>query len=206
MRLDLSLYGILERKWISKPLDETLKKACESGLTAIQVREKSISDKEFLEVAEYVKNIVRKYNVSLVINDRADIALAVDADGVHIGKNDLPIPYVRKIFPKYIGVSVHSLKDAIKAEKQGADYLGVGPVFPSKTKYTKYLVDMDELRKIKKNSKIPVIAIGGISAENIDEILKTGVNGIAVSQNIFSGEVRNNTEILRQRITKYVSR
>jgi len=205
MKLNLSLYAILERRYLSIPLNKALEEACNGGITAIQVREKSASDREFYEVASKVKNMLGKYDVHLIINDRIDIALALSADGVHIGKEDLPLPAVRKFFSGYIGASAHSLKEALEDERDGADYIGVGPIFPSRTKPAEYTVSLTELKEIKKNVHIPVVAIGGINKENIDEVLKTGIDGIAISYALFSGNVRKNAEIFRKGVENCVS-
>ncbi len=205
MKLNLSLYGILERKYLVSPLEEALEQACKYGVTAIQIREKSISDREFYDIALRSKQIIKKYNRSLIINDRVDIAIAVGADGVHIGEEDLPISVVRKIFPGYIGLSVKSVSEALEGEKQKADYFGVGPIFPSKTKSADYTVGLDELREIKKNVHIPVVAIGGIDQNNLAVVLKTKIDGIAVSYALFSGDIKKNAEMFRRGVKSYVA-
>ncbi len=205
MKLNLSLYGILERRYLSTPLNKALEQVCNAGITAIQVREKSVPDREFYEVAYKVKDTIKKYDVHLIINDRVDIALAIDADGVHIGKEDLPLSVARKIFSGYIGTSVHSLNEALEDESAGADYLGVGPIFPSRTKPAEYTVSLDELRKIKESVRIPVVAIGGINKENVSKVLETGIDGIAISYALFSGNVKENAEIFRKGVKNYVS-
>jgi len=205
MMLSLSLYGILERRYLEYSLEEALEQACKYGVTAIQIREKFVSDREFYEIALRAKKIIEKYDVNLIVNDRVDIALVIDADGVHIGKEDLPVSVVRRIFSGYIGLSVQSLDEALEGEKVGADYLGVGPIFPSKTKVSEWTVGLNELKEIKKNVHIPVVAIGGINRENLSRVLSADVDGIAISYALFTGDVKKNAEIFRKGVDAYVS-
>ena len=152
------------------------------GATIIQIREKDSETRDFLNLARKVKNITDKYNVPLIINDRLDIALAIDAAGVHVGQDDMPCDIVRKLIgpDKLIGVSAHDYKEAIKAKEDGADYLGIGAFQPTATKKNANVIDLDELEKMKKID-IKSVAIGGVNKDNAREIVsKYNFDGIAV--------------------------
>lgn len=181
--IDYSLYLVTDRELLGdKDLVQTIEQAIQGGVTLVQVREKNLSTLEFFQVALLIKNITKKYGVPFIVNDRADIALAVDADGLHIGQSDLPLVVARKIFGpnKIIGVSASTLEEALLAQKDGADYLGVGAIFPTMTKGDADNVSLAELKLIKNNVSIPVVAIGGITDSNIKKIMETGIDGAAV--------------------------
>jgi thiamine-phosphate pyrophosphorylase len=181
--IDFTLYLVTDRRWLGeKGLPEAVEEAIQGGVTIVQLREKEISSKEYLEIAKQVKEVTDRYRIPLIINDRTDIAFACDAAGVHLGTDDLPVGIARKMLgdQKIIGASAESLQEALALEKQGADYLGVGAVFPTDTKTDAGSITLEELADIKASVKIPVVAIGGITAENAAVALKTGVNGLAV--------------------------
>ncbi|CQR71024.1 Thiamine-phosphate synthase [Sporomusa ovata DSM 2662] len=178
-----SLYLVTDRGLLGdKDLAKTVEQAIQGGVTVVQVREKNLSSAEFYQVALVIKGVTEKYGVPLIVNDRADIALAVDAAGLHIGQEDLPVAVARKMLgpDKIIGVSAATLAEALLAQEQGADYLGVGAVFPTNTKDDADSVSLAELEAIKAKVKIPIVAIGGINGSNIRDVMNTGVDGVAV--------------------------
>lgn len=186
---DLLLYAVTDRHWLSK--DETLysvvEKALKGGATFMQLREKNLEEEAFIEEAREIKALCARYTVPFVINDNVDIAVSMDADGVHVGQSDMEAGDVRaKIGPdKILGVSAHTVEQAKLAEAQGADYLGVGAVFPTGSKDDADEVPHDTLRAICDAVNIPVIAIGGITEENTPELSGSGICGIAVISAIF---------------------
>ena len=186
---DLLLYAVTDRHWLNgRTLYSQVEEALKGGATFIQLREKELDEEHFREEAKEIKELCRRYQVPFVINDNVEIALAVDADGVHVGQSDMEARDVRaKLGPdKMIGVSAQTVEQAVMAEQNGADYLGVGAVFPTGSKADALEVSHDTLKAICKAVKIPVIAIGGISKENILELSGSGVCGIAVISAIFA--------------------
>ena len=186
---DLLLYAVTDRHWLNgRTLYSQVEEALKGGATFIQLREKELDEEHFLEEAKEIKELCRRYQVPFVINDNVEIALAVDADGVHVGQSDMEAGDVRaKLGPdKMIGVSAQTVEQAVMAEQNGADYLGVGAVFPTGSKADALEVSHDTLKAICKAVKIPVLAIGGISKENILELSGSGVCGIAVISAIFA--------------------
>lgn len=186
---ELLLYAVTDRSWLA---DETLyaqvEKCLQGGATFVQLREKELDSEHFLKEAESLKGLCRKYQVPFVINDDVDIALAVDADGVHVGQSDMEAADVRKILgpDKIIGVSAQTVEQAVRAQERGADYLGVGAVFPTESKSDADEVSHETLKAICKAVDIPVIAIGGISRKNVMELSGSGICGIAVISAIFA--------------------
>jgi len=183
VKIDYSLYLVTDRKLLGeRDLAQSIELAIQGGVSLVQLREKSISTKEFLNLALRVKEITSKYEIPLIINDRLDIALAVDAEGLHVGQDDLPMLKARELLgpDKIIGVSARTLEEALLAEKQGADYLGVGAVFRTSTKSDAKEVSLEQLEYIKKSVSIPVVAIGGINYGNIQQVKATGIDGISV--------------------------
>jgi len=181
--MDFTLYLVTDRRWLGeRTLWDGVEEAIRGGATLVQLREKEISSKEYLELAQRVKEVTDRHDIPLIINDRIDIALAVDADGVHLGPEDLPVPLARKLLGdgKIIGSSAASVDEALLFQAQGADYLGVGAVFPTATKRGTEKVGLEDLRGIKSAVHIPVVAIGGINAENAKPVMETGVDGVAV--------------------------
>jgi len=181
---DLLLYlctdqGLMDGRDFAQILEE----AIAGGVTMIQIREKNACTREFFEMAKIARNITKARRIPLVVNDRLDVALAVDADGLHIGQSDLPLQAARKIAggKLFIGVSAGTVEDALAAEKDGADYLGAGAVFPTGSKADAGdAIGLDGLSRICAAVKIPVVAIGGISLLNAADVMQTGAAGIAV--------------------------
>ena len=188
---DLLLYAVTDRHWLNgRTLCEVVKESLDGGATFIQLREKELDSETFLKEAKELKKLCAKYQVPFVINDNVDIALAMDADGVHVGQSDMEAGNVRaKLGPdKIIGVSAQTVEQAILAEKRGADYLGVGAVFPTGSKDDADDVSHETLKAICEAVSIPVIAIGGITIDNTKELAGTGIVGIAVISAIYGQE------------------
>ena len=198
---DLLLYAVTDRAWLNgETLCSQVEKAIKGGATFIQLREKNLDQKHFLEEALEIQKLCKKYNVPFVINDNVEIAKKIDADGVHVGQSDMEAGNVRKILgdDKIIGVSAQTVEQALLAQKHGADYLGVGAVFKTGSKDDADDVSHDELQKICEAVDIPVIAIGGISKENVSELAGTGICGIAVISAIFAEkDIKKATEKLK---------
>lgn len=183
----LKLYLVTDRQWLNgRKLTDDLEKAILGGVTIIQLREKNLSDEEFIKVANEVKKLCQKYDIPLIINDNLNVALAIDSDGIHIGQDDIPASIVRKkIGPdKILGVSAHNLKEALLARHDGADYIGVGAIFPTETKNDATIVTLDKLQKICDRIDIPVVAIGGINIDNISKLKNINIAGVAVVSEI----------------------
>ncbi len=190
IKVDYSLYLVTDRELLGeRDLEDSIELAIQGGVTLVQLREKSVSTLKFLQLAIRVKEITSRYHIPLIINDRLDIALAVDADGLHVGQDDLPILKARELFPnKIIGVSASTLAEALLAQQQGADYLGVGAVFSTTTKTDAPEVSLDQLELIKKSVTIPVVAIGGINRTNLQQVMATGIDGVSVVSAILAQE------------------
>jgi len=188
-KIDYTLYLVTDRSIMStKTIEIAVEDAIKGGCTIVQLREKAVSSLEFLEIAIKLKRITSKYNVPLIINDRVDIALAVDAEGVHVGQQDLPAEIARKLIGenKILGVSVANFKEAITAYNNGADYLGVGAMFATNTKSDANITTFEELKKIRNEILIPIVVIGGINADTIPLFHGSGINGVAVVSAIIS--------------------
>lgn len=186
---DMLLYAVTDRAWLGKrQLWEQVEDAIRGGATFIQLREKELDSQQFLEEAIQIKKITDQYHIPFVINDDVDIAIACGADGVHVGQKDMEARSVREKLgnDKIIGVSVQTVEQAITAEKNGADYLGVGAMFPTSTKEDAADVSFDTLKAICNAVSIPVVAIGGINAKNVMQLKGSGVDGIAVVSAIFA--------------------
>ncbi len=183
------VYAVTDRTWLNgQTLEEQVEKAIKGGATFLQLREKELCYDDFLKQAIALKKITDKYHIPFVINDNVDIAIAVDADGVHVGQKDMEAGEVRQKLGqnKIIGVSVQTVEQAILAQKQGADYLGVGAVFSTSTKLDASEVSFETLHKICNAVSIPVVAIGGISQKNILQLKGSGIDGVAVVSAIFA--------------------
>lgn len=170
---------------------EITKKVLAGGAQILQLRGKGLSSRELLEQAREVRELTRKTGATFIINDRADIALLSGADGVHLGQDDLPISEARKILGrgKMIGISTHNIEQALKAEQEGADYIGFGPIFDTKTKAdAEEAKGVSALKEVKSKVSIPVIAIGGINLENVGEVMDAGSDGAAVISAIITAE------------------
>jgi len=177
LRFDVYFITSSEFGWTHEQLAEMV---LEAGVRVIQFREKKMSTKQMFEIAKRLRKLTYEYDATFIVNDRVDLALAVEADGVHVGQEDLPAEAVRDIFDGIVGVSAHSVEEAKRAEKY-ADYLGVGPVFGTKTKKdAKEPIGVEGLRRIVESVNVPVVAIGGINRSNVLEVLKAGVAGVAV--------------------------
>lgn len=187
----LLLYAITDRSWLrGSTVYEQCEEALKGGATIIQLREKELDDESFLEEAVEIKKLCEKYNVPFLINDNVDIALKMDADGVHVGQSDMEAGNVRELIGpnRILGVSAQTVEQALKAEERGADYLGVGAVFPTGTKKDAEEVDFETLKEICKAVKIPVVAIGGITKDNLTQLKDSGIVGIAVISAIFAAD------------------
>ncbi len=207
---ELLLYGVTDRAWLNgETLYSQVEKALKGGATFMQLREKKLDEESFLKEAIEIKELCRKYNVPFVINDNVDIALEMDADGVHVGQSDMEALDVRaKLGPdKIIGVSAQTVEQAILAEKHGADYLGVGAVFPTGSKDDAEEVTFETLKAICQAVKIPVIAIGGISKGNVLELAGSGICGIAVISAIFAEkDIEEATKELKEKTIKMLEK
>jgi len=186
---------ITDQKACKLSCEEMTLEVLRAGLKWVQYRDKEKSGREIYEEAISLRKLTKDFNAALIVNDYVDIALAVGADGVHLGQDDLPVREARKIMgrDKIIGISTHSLEQAIDAEKEGADYIGFGPVFHTVTKDAGRPKGTDILQEIKRHVQIPVIAIGGINLENIKLVLDTGVDAVAVASAILKGNILKNT-------------
>lgn len=168
--------------------------AVSSGIRTIQLREKHLSKRAIFQEAVDIRKITAVHGATFIVNDYIDIALAAGADGVHLGQEDMPVNDARKIMGrgKIIGISTHTLRQAVLAEESGADYIGFGPMFHTGTKNAGSPKGLGALRKIKKNITIPIVAIGGITSQNINEVLKAGADACAMASGILSGDMKKN--------------
>lgn len=185
------LYVVTDRTWLgNNDLATQVEDIIKNGATFIQLREKNITDEEFIYEAKKIKAITDKYNIPFVINDNINVAKIVDADGVHIGQSDIEAKKAREILgpDKIIGISAGNLNEALTAQKNGADYIGVGAMFHTDTKQNATSITYDEICEITSSINIPVVAIGGINEENVLKLKGTGVDGIAVISAIFASE------------------
>ena len=187
----LRLYLVTNRYQDS--LESFLKKvemACRSGVTIIQLREKNLTTNQYYQLAKQVKEITDAYQVPLIIDDRLDVCLAVDAAGLHIGDDELPVSVARQVLgpEKILGVTAKTVKRALEAEEGGADYLGTGAIFPTTTKENAPITLISTLKTICQRVAIPVVAIGGLTSENIDQLIGTGIAGVAVVRDLMQAE------------------
>ena len=188
-RKSLHLYAVTDRSHLDgRTLAEDVEKALKGGITLLQLREKEMNFEDFVKSANEIKKVCRKYNVPLIINDNINVAKAVDADGVHIGQDDIPLREARKILgtDKIIGVTAKTTEQAQKAETDGADYIGSGAIFGTSTKGDAKKMDIETLKSITASVNIPVVAIGGITDENVLNLKGTGIAGAAVVSGIFA--------------------
>ena len=169
---------------------EKVETACRSGVTIIQLREKNLTTNQYYQLAKQVKEITDAYQVPLIIDDRLDICLAVDAAGLHIGDDELPVSVARQVLgpKKILGVTAKTVKRALEAETSGADYLGTGAIFPTTTKENAPITLISTLKTICQRVAIPVVAIGGLTSENIDQLIDTGIAGVAVVRDLMQAE------------------
>lgn len=169
---------------------EKVETACRSGVTIVQLREKNLTTNQYYQLAKQVKEITDAYQVPLIIDDRLDICLAVDAAGLHIGDDELPVPVARQVLgpDKILGVTAKTVKRALEAEEGGANYLGTGAIFPTTTKENAPITLISTLKTICQRVAIPVVAIGGLTSENIDQLIGTGIAGVAVVRDLMQAE------------------
>ena len=204
----LLLYAVTDSHWLNgRTLHSVVKESLDGGVTFVQLREKKLDEVHFMEEAKDLQALCREYNVPFIINDNVDIALAMDADGVHVGQSDMEAGDVRaKLGPdKIIGVSAQTVEQAILAEKHGADYLGVGAVFPTGSKDDATEVPHEILKAICEAVSIPVIAIGGITQENLSTLAGSGICGIAVISAIYAQpDIKKAAEDLKAATAKMV--
>lgn len=199
----LLLYAVTDRSWTqNQTLYEQVEQALEGGVTIVQLREKNLSEEEFIKEAVQMKNLCHRYGVPLIINDNVDVALKSGADGVHVGIDDVPVAEIRKRTGEdfIIGATAKTVEQAQNAENSGADYLGVGAVFPSPTKKNAIRITTAKLKEICSSVSIPTVAIGGINFDNMLEIKGGGMDGIAVVSAIFSAaDIKTATEKLKKK-------
>ena len=205
---DLLLYAVTDRSWLNgETLYSQVEKALEGGATFVQLREKHLDHDAFLQEAKEIKELCAKYQVPFVLDDDVELALEVGADGVHVGQSDMEAGMVReKLGPdKIIGVSAQTVEQALLAEKRGADYLGVGAVFPTNSKDDAKEVTYETLKEICEAVSIPVVAIGGITHDNIKELTGSKIDGIAVISAIYgANNIKNAASGLKEEISKIV--
>ena len=212
MRCDkksLLLYAVTDRSWLNgKTLYKQVEEAIKGGATIVQLREKNLDEENFLNEALEIQKLCRKYNILFVVNDNVEIARKINADGVHVGQSDMEAVNVRAMLgnDKILGVSAQTVEQALLAEKQGADYLGVGAVFPTGSKADADDVSYETLKAICEAVSIPVVAIGGISASNVLALKDSGISGIAVISAIFAAQdIESATKRLKELAEKVVS-
>ena len=205
LRERLKLYVITDRRLIDEITGA--REALEGGATAIQLRIKNTSTREMIEVGKKIRKLCDDFGALFFVNDRLDVALATNADGVHVGKEDMPVYIVREIAPNLIvGASARNPQEAKDAEKQGAHYIGAGSVFPTVSKDDAIVIGLETLRLIVESVSIPVVAIGGINHSNVMEVMKTGVDGVAVISAIMGAkDIREATREMLLIIERYIS-
>lgn len=188
--IDLSLYLVTDKSDDVDRFLNTIEEAIKGGVSVVQIREKTAETLDFYNLALRVKEITAKYNIPLIINDRVDVALVIDAEGVHVGQSDMPCDITRKLIgkDKILGVSAATIGEAQKAQKDGADYIGTGAVFPTATKDDAPSITKQDLKEIAESIDIPVVAIGGITLDNASELTDTGIAGLSVVSAIMSAE------------------
>ena len=188
---NFSLYAITDLKDEDPAILSKITKALRGGVDVIQLRSKSLSDGALFRIGKKIRVLTRKMKKLFIVNDRVDLMMALDADGVHLGQDDLEIQTARKIIQnrnQIIGRSTHSLAEALKAQQEGADYIGFGPIFETPTKPDYKPVGLDLIRMVLKRVRIPVVCIGGIDASNVKRVIQAGANRIAVVRAIFSSQ------------------
>lgn len=202
----LLLYAITDHSWLNgKSLESQVELALKGGATVLQFREKSLNYDNFLDQALKLKSICKKYRVPLIINDNVEVAIEADADGVHVGQEDTQAKEAReKLGPdKIIGVSCKTVDEALEAQTRGADYLGVGAIFPTKSKEDADPISFEILNEIVEAVDIPVVAIGGIELVNIAQLQETGISGVSVISAIFAqDDIENATRLLKKETQK----
>ena len=188
---DLQLYAITDRHWLNgRTLAEQVRECLEGGATILQIREKNLPENEFLEEAKEIQALCKEFKIPFIVNDNINIAAEIKADGVHVGQEDMDAKKVRDMLGEnaILGVSASTVEEALKAERDGADYLGVGAVFPTSTKGDADSVTFETLKEICEAVSIPVVAIGGISADNLLKLKGSGIDGVSVISAIFASD------------------
>lgn len=210
MKLDLTLYLVTDSSYhTEESFLKTVEQACAGGVTLVQLREKQRGGRAYLELAQKVKKITDAYDIPLIIDDRIDIALAADAAGVHVGQSDIPVEYARKLLgpDKIVGATAKTVEQARSAYAAGADYLGVGAMYPTTTKVVTVLTPPEMLTKIAEAVPIPMIAIGGLNPDNLDIIKGRPVAGVAVVSAIMKAEnPKEAARQLKQRVEQYIGK
>ena len=208
LKSNLKLYAVTDRHWLgNRKLKDDVKKAILGGATMIQLREKDLDFDSFVKEALEIKEVCKEFNIPFIINDSLDVFLAVDADGIHVGQHDLSADYVRERIgkDKILGVSAQTVEEALLAQSMGASYLGVGSVFTTLTKLDADYVDKKALTDICNSVSIPVVAIGGITLDNIKELKNTMIDGISVVSAIFAkDDIELETEKLSKEVDKII--
>lgn len=206
----MRLYAVTDRTWLkNETLISQVEKALKGGVTCVQLREKELEEQSFLKEAFEIRDLCRQYNVPFIINDNIDVAIKCGADGIHVGQHDMKSSEVKKIIGNkmMLGVSAQTVEQALLAEGNGADYLGVGAVFTTSTKLDADFVSYETLKKICSSVSIPVVAIGGISKSNILKLSGSGVDGVALVSAIFAAEnIKSECEELLSLSNKMVSK
>lgn len=206
---NLLLYAVTDRRWLNeKSLYETVKESLDGGVTFVQLREKDLDEEHFRSEAKSIKKLCHSYHVPFVINDNVQLAIDTDADGVHVGQDDMKADDVRKKIgeDKILGVSAHTVEEAVLAEKMGADYLGVGAAFATGSKDDASVICFSTIKDICKAVSIPVIAIGGITEDNVKELKGSGVVGVAVISAIFAKkDIRSAAKNLKNAVKDMVN-
>ena len=200
---NLRLYVLISSNIATKSVEETTELVIDGGADAIQLREKTMTDNEFISLARKIHDITTKSGILLIINDRITVARKVDADGVHLGQHDISVLEARDIIgnEKIIGVSTHNIEQARRAQKEGADYVAIGPLYPTETKMNEPPVGLEIIQEAAKEINIPFIAIGAITLENIDEVLKAGASRVAVCSAIISSkDILSSTKKFKDKI------
>lgn len=205
----LTLYAVTDRSWTgTTTLYKQVEAALQGGVTLVQLREKTLTDEQFISEALQIKELCHRYGVPLIINDRLDVAVKAGADGVHVGIEDTPVQNIRKSMGAefIIGATAKTLSQARKAQEAGADYLGVGAVFPSPTKKNAIRITPEILREICTSVTIPAVAIGGIDLNNIAELKGCGISGVAAVSAIFGAEdIKSASELMYDRARAVIS-
>ena len=202
----LALYLVTARyDWKEEDFLKKVEEACRSGITLVQLREKECSTREYYELAKKVKTITDTYQIPLIIDDRVDICLVVDASGVHIGADELPVEVVRNMIgnDKILGVTAKTVERALEAEQHGADYLGVGAIYPTTTKVITQPTSIETLKAIATTVSIPIVAIGGIKEDNMEPLIGTGIAGVAIVSEIMKAKnIQEKCLSLRKKVSK----
>jgi thiamine-phosphate pyrophosphorylase len=200
----MKLYVLISGKIAARSVNETARLIIDGGADAIQLREKTISDKELISLAGEIRDITTKRGTLLIINDRVNVARELNSDGVHLGQHDMSIKEAREIIgnEKIIGVSTHNIIQARQAQKDGADYIAIGPVYPTTTKDYEPSIGLEVIQEISREISIPFLAIGAITLENLDEVLKAGASRVAVCSAIISSkDILSSTRKFKEKLT-----